>query len=481
MSIIQRPPHAAASGDPIPFAIDGVTHLFSLSSPTGTLDYPERVRTSWQHISTTDFVEWAEHPVAMEPGPVGAYDGGGIWTGSVVEHDGTYYLFYTGHHVGAANPQTICLATSTDLETFTRVDGNPLVPPPAQFDAVDWRDPYVFFNEEEGCWWMLIATRAAEGPAARRGVIALATSPDLLTWTVEADPLYAPGTTFCPECPELWPLDGRWYLVYSRFSERAGTIYRVAESPRGPFRVPADETLGGRRWYAAKSAPLDARSRSAFGWVHDFTTEGGRPRWLWGGDFTSPRVITADADGALAVRLHPAVEAAMQASGSPVEHRIDAVGGAGSAAPGEALATAAALDCVFETEGDPARFGLALAEDEEGDGWWITFDRASARVRLVREPQPLDDFWADLTGRGRAYREVDGPVVAEACFDTRLTRHRLLVLLSGEVLELYVDDRVALSHRIDRTRPLRPVAFVVDGGVRARVTPLRPEAHPLIG
>lgn len=475
MSIFHRPEHAAAAGDPIPFAIDGVTHLFYLSSPPGTLDYPERVRTSWQHVSTTDFTEWREHPPAVEPGPVGAYDGGGIWTGSVVEHDGTCYLFYTGHHVGAANPQTICLATSTDLETFTRVEGNPLVPPPAQFDPIDWRDPYVFFNDDEGLWWMLIATRSVTGPAARRGVIALATSPDLLTWTVEPDPLYAPGTTFCPECPELWPLDGRWYLVYSRFSESVGTLYRVADTPRGPFRVPADEMLGGRRWYAAKSAPLDAGSRSAFGWVHDFTTEGGRPRWLWGGDFTAPRVLTADAaaGGALAVRLHPAVEAGLQASGSPVEGRLDAVGGAAQAVLGEALAAASALDCTFETDGDPAQFGLALAEDADGDGWWITFDRTSGRVRLAREPRPLDDFWADLTGRGRAYREVDGPVVAEARYHTGLTRHRLLVLLSGEVLELYVDDRVALSHRIDRSRPLHPLAFVVDGGVRATVVPLR--------
>ena len=43
----------------------------------------------------------------------------------MVESDGTYYLFYTGHHVGAANPQTICLATSTDLVRFERHDATP--------------------------------------------------------------------------------------------------------------------------------------------------------------------------------------------------------------------------------------------------------------------------------------------------------------------------------------------------------------------
>ena len=60
MSPFRRPASSdtAAAGDPIPFRIGDETHLFYLSSPAGTQDYPERVRTTWQHARSTDLVEW---------------------------------------------------------------------------------------------------------------------------------------------------------------------------------------------------------------------------------------------------------------------------------------------------------------------------------------------------------------------------------------------------------------------------------------
>lgn len=136
---------------------------------------------------------------------------------------------------------------------FERCRQNPLLTPTGGYEPTDRRDPYVFYNEAEQRWWMLIAARLDKGPRWRRGCIVLATSEDLLDWSLEARPLYVPGTTYCPECPEMWTAGGRWYLVFSRFSEDVGTIYRLADSPRGPFRAPAHDGLGGRRWYAARS------------------------------------------------------------------------------------------------------------------------------------------------------------------------------------------------------------------------------------
>ena len=84
---------------------------------------------------------------------------------------------------------------------------------------------------------------------------------------------------------------------------------------------------------------------------------------------------------------------------------------------------------------------------------------------MALEPRPLDDFWADLTSRRQAYREVDGPVVAQAQINPDRDHHEVTVLLEGEVLEIYVDASSALSHRISRDLPLLPVAFTVDGEV----------------
>lgn len=472
MTVLRRPTNAAAVGDPIPFFKDGETHLFYLSSPPGTLDYPKRVRTTWQHAQTTDFREWKNVSQVLEPGGANAYDGGGIWTGSVVESHGSYYLFYTGHHVGAANPQTICVATSADLVRFERHARNPVITPIAGFEAIDWRDPYVFYNDAEQRWWMLIAARLDRGPQWRRGCLALATSRDLLDWAVEPNPLYVPGTTFCPECPEMWSAGGCWYLVFSRFSEDVGTIYRVADLPRGPFRVPVDDALGGRRWYAAKSAPQADGSRVFFGWVHDFVMEG-RPRWLWGGDFAAPRLVTPDANGELSVRLHPTVEA-MFGEGSATATTVEAIGGEAHAILSDVLPKTSLIRAEFTVTKSPAAFGLALAENEDLEGWFVTFDRNRRSVTLTREPRPLDDFWADLTGRAAGYRNVDGPIVAETLYASKSGANALTVLLDDEILEVYVDARRALTHRIARNAGLRAVAFAVDGRAEVNLRVSKP-------
>jgi beta-fructofuranosidase len=462
MSPFRRPTVAAAAGDPIPFAFGDETHLFYLSSPSGTEDYPERVRTSWQHAVSKDLVEWTELPTAVEPGPVGSYDGGGIWTGSVVEKAGTFYLFYTGHHVGAENPQTICLATSDDLVNFVKHPGNPLVLPVSGTEPVDWRDPYVFFNEQEQKWWMLIAARERDGAHWRRGCIMLATSSDLLDWTVEPEPFYSPGDTYCPECPELWELGGRWYLVYSRFSENVGTIYRVADNPRGPFRIPANEELGGRRWYASKSAPV-ADGRAFFGWIHDRVDGVDGSRWLWGGDFALPRIVSS-AGEALVVRPSTGAFTPWGSVLAQTSGMLGSIGGGAETTVFEEL-PASSLSTVTIQPGNSAIAGIDLLSDNQRAAWRISVNLASGGVQLSKEPRPLDDFWADLTGRAGDYREVDGPVLAFATIVPHPTQLVVSVVLDGELLEIYVNDEIALTQRIRYKGALDLGVFVLDGEI----------------
>lgn len=474
MTIFRRPAAATAAGDAIPFEHDGELHLFYLSSPNGTLDYPERVRTTWQHALSRDLVSWEELPPAVEPGEVGAYDGGGIWTGSVVEHDGTFYLFYTGHHVGAENPQTICLATSTDLVTFAKHEANPLVPPTPNCEPVDWRDPYVFWNADEGKWWMLIAARLNAGPYWRRGCIMLATSKDLVSWDVEPEPFYAPGTTYCPECPELWQAeDGRWHLVFSRFSEEVGTVSRVADSARGPYREPPRPDFGGRRWYAAKSAKNPTgQGRVFFGWVHDRVTDGGGTRWLWGGDFTVPRVVVPMADGSMSVTPVPIdVDVLATTTNSGL---LEGIGRSAHAEVSSALPSRCRIRASFSSLQTPSAVGISLVTDAQGAGWRLDVLAATGEVRLRREPTPLDDFWADLTGRAAENREVDGEFVARAHVTPLEASLEIELVLDGPLLEAYIGGESALTHRLDADNHYALDVFVVDGTASYTV-----EAAPL--
>lgn len=37
---------------------------------------------------------------------------------------------------------------------------NPVITPMIElYEKLDWRDPYVFYNEEDKCYWILISAR----------------------------------------------------------------------------------------------------------------------------------------------------------------------------------------------------------------------------------------------------------------------------------------------------------------------------------
>jgi len=484
--VFRRPAPDAPVGDAIPFAHDGEYHLFFLSAPSDD--------SSWLHWRTRDFSTWTELPVAVPADP----DEGAAWTGSVIEREGVFHLFYTGSLAGSETPQTVCRATSTDLVTFVRDTANPvLVPDLDTFEAGDWRDPYVFFNSHEHLYWMVVAARRTSGPRRRRGCLALATSPDLESWTLEPEPLYDPGTTYCPECPEIFAIGSTWYLVYSRFSENAATVYRVAGSPRGPWRTPPHDALDGRRWYAAKSLPVgDGTRRMGFGWIADRLgdTDGGA--WRWGGDFALPREIVEAEPGRLVVRLPdgvPEVGASVEVPdrvtlGRPgrTEHRFVDL-------DPSTVERGYVLDCVLRPAADTAEFGLLLRTDDELTGYAVTFDRGRGTVALAAWPQPVSPPWSETVasetvasdaGESKTAGsetlpglEVDGPRLVERPVPGDDAEIRCRLVVEGSLVELFVtdgtgdiggtgdgNDSIALSYRIYR-RTGHELGFYAGDGV----------------
>ena len=89
-------PHDGYVGDVIPFFYGGRYHIFYLKAPLE----PQRSGVAsllYAHLVSDDLRHWEELPNAIEPEP-GSPDADGTWTGSVIECDGTFYLFYTGYH-----------------------------------------------------------------------------------------------------------------------------------------------------------------------------------------------------------------------------------------------------------------------------------------------------------------------------------------------------------------------------------------------
>jgi beta-fructofuranosidase len=294
-------PEDGWAGDFIPFHWNGEYHLFYLKDRRDEERFGRGM--PWYHVGTRDFRSFIEYGEALPHGGMDEQDLY-VFTGSVFEADGRFHIFYTGHNPtdnGKPN-QAIMHAVSKDLVAWRKDPEFMVWADEGIYEADDWRDPFVFRNPETGEYWMLIAARVRDGPASRRGCTALAVSSDLADWEVR-EPFWAPGLYHTHECPDLFRWDGKWYLVYSTFTERFVTHYRMSKSLDGPWIAPRNDTFDGRAFYAAKTAG-DGRRRFAFGWNPTREGEKDSGSWQWGGSLVVHEVFRSQ-DGSLRVMPPP--------------------------------------------------------------------------------------------------------------------------------------------------------------------------------
>lgn len=253
-------------GDVIPWQEDGVFHLFYLHETRRT----PKAGMPWHRITTENLVDFAEEGEAIASRGSGA-DDTNIYTGSIVrDHDGVHHAFYTGQNPERCGSdglplQLVMHATSDDGMATWQRHADHTFGATAGYETADWRDPFVFRDEERGLWRMLITARHIDGPARRRGVVAQCTSHDLVTWE-PTTPFWDPRRGVAHECPEVFQWGDWWYLVASEFSDSFTTRYRMSRSLDGPWIAPEHDTLDGRAFYAAKSAARGDR-RLFFGWI----------------------------------------------------------------------------------------------------------------------------------------------------------------------------------------------------------------------
>ena len=434
MQVFYRPADGYV-GDVIPFYWQGQYHAFYLKAPLP----PRREGangTPYAHVVSHDLVHWEEWPLAIEPGPAGAPDEVSCFTGSVIEREGMFHLFYTGYP-GPDKPQTVCRATSRDLRGWRKDPNNPIIEADSRwYEAIDWRDPFPFWNDDAGEYWMLLAAREKDGPDNRRGCIALVTSPDLEQWTVQP-PFWSPRLYYTHECPDLFRWGDQWVLVYSTFSERHVTHFRVSDSLAGPWRAPLNDTFDGRAFYAAKTAS-DGQRRFVFGWDPTREGETDSGRWQWGGS-----MVVHELNQDLTVRPVPAqiehFSSVEQVAFEPVmgQWQTDTIGYSAVATDHFAAARLgelrdkALLSCTIDCVEQTRACGLLLRIDETLEHYYqLRWEPGQNRLVFDRWPRPGDEPFM-----------LERPLAAS----TRLT---LRVFVEGSVIVAYANEQVALSCRM---------------------------------
>ncbi len=297
-SPIHYRPERGILADTIPFYWKGEYHIFYLLAGSGG--------TPWAHIVSKDLIHWKELPIALRPGERDEPDGESAFTGSVIERNGTFHIFYTGWNPRLKIREQVMHATSPDLITWTKHPEDTFTADGVHYpltNGPDFRDPFVFWNKEKRAYWMLVCARDIKTGAP---VIGVAVSPDLEKWEQIA-PLTTGQVARPPivhdamECPDLFRIKDAWYLIFSPSQILSSTAYRYTKNLAGPWLDPQPAAIDTPILYAAKRM-FDGKRHILHGWVRDLDGDEDGGSFRWGGTLSIPREVYAGPAGQMLFR-----------------------------------------------------------------------------------------------------------------------------------------------------------------------------------
>lgn len=395
----------------------GQYHLFYQHNPSGAA----WGNMTWGHAVSSNLVDWRDLPHALYPDA--EYDREGVFSGCCVVADGLPTIVYTG-----VQPEVQCVATSKDMVSWVKSPANPVIPgPPAGLEVTGFRDPYVW---KEGKEWRAVVGSGIKG---RGGAILLYRSEDLRAWDFAGPALTLDlrlGDMW--ECPNLFPLGGKWVLIISTLGR---AHYFVGDFADDRFVPESDGPLdSGGALYAPQVFPDGKGRRILFGWLWE--QRAGAETHGWQGVQSLPRVLTLGKDGSLAYAPAGEVEKLRGAKTRVLRPRL--------AADDDVVLPGISGDCLeiqAEFGVKEGRCGLVVRRSPDGlEGTRIVYDAAASTLSVDRSRSSTD------SGAVRDVRSA--PLVLREGEPLRLR-----VFVDRSVLEVFANGRVALTSRIYPQKP----------------------------
>lgn len=239
---------------------------------------PDSTRTRFEadslgHAVSYNLLDWEELPSAISPAQTGKPGDLTSWTGSTIEHNGKYYMYYTiRSSADKAKIQMIGLAVSDDLLNWEKFEGNPVLTPDSRWyntvdntsinDLVDCRDLMVVKHDKKPGYFGVYATRIPTEELPEGSVFAGAYTEDMVNWE-QTPPVFRSDKDLYSivEMPDLFEFEGKWYLTFledTAYGNReilgdmfltCGTVYAVSDNVEGPYIEPEDNILIGSMGY----------------------------------------------------------------------------------------------------------------------------------------------------------------------------------------------------------------------------------------
>ena len=262
----------------------------------------------WGHAVSSDLLNWEQLPVMLYPDE--PFDCHGVYSGSALVEGTEMYLYYTGNvkhpgdydYIKQGRGHNVCLAVSHDGRTAASKQCLMYNKDYPSELTCHVRDPKVFTYE--GRYYMVLGARTVED----KGEVLVMESTDKLHWS-HINTLTTPEPFgYMWECPDLFCIDGQWYLAVSPQGIQCQNIYGC-----GYFAVYGDwrgeYTLGefhemdaGFDYYAPQSFVDDTGRRIQIGWMGMPDADYGNAPTVahgWQHCMTVPRVLTNGGNGTL--------------------------------------------------------------------------------------------------------------------------------------------------------------------------------------
>lgn len=441
-------------GDVMPFYDDGVWNIYHLQNSTGTLSI---FYHPISRLTTTDFVNYTDCGIAIDYEEEVNSPDAAIGTGSFIKDaDGNYHCFYTGHNdngqeEGLLYNEVIRHAVSYDNQKTWVKDEN--------FRLYgyenDFRDPYVYYDSDDECYYMLVTTRHY-GYGVIKQYAAETLSASAEEWRDMGIFFTNDDGDYNMECPSYVEWNGFYYLAYSEQGDNRVTHYRYKTSKDGEWQKFERDSIDATGFYAGR-LEKGGDELYAFAWCANLSG-GSTGDFDWGGNLVVHKLEQLSS-GELCAVMVPAVK---QAFSSPITYRLCDGGKLEDLSfDGESFSAV----CLEKLGRHVTRMHFTFTVENYGGDFGITFSIDGAyNNRLGQSLVAFDMKNSSLSCYNGVTSVIRyGSALASVPFSFKAGRqYGVDIVVDGEILTVYLDETVCVTARFtDMVR--RNFAFYSNG------------------
>jgi len=406
---------------------------------------------AWAHISSHDLVHWRFHPTALKPGedtPERAIYSGNMF----LDKNSVPTIMYQGLGAG----QCIAKSTGDDvLDNWERHKANPVIPyPEVAAKSVD-ADYRLFLNElpdygsidvwDPHCWLEDDTYYAISGDNGTwPGESGLYRSQNLEDWETVGPFFHHDEVEGTLDCPDFFKLGDKYVLLFLR----NGLEYVIGDWKNEQFYP---EKKGTMTWnlgvgYAPESLVDDQGRRIMWAALNDSRTQWGNldeflPRHGWMGTLSLPRVLSLDDKNNLLMEPIDELKSLRHSHIQLEEFALNDETRLIEGVEGNTME----LEIIIEPQ-TAEEIGIkVLASNDGSEETIIRFMPEQGRVEVDLHKTTLDEELME--------NFYDDEKVQKADLDLEEGEDLVLrIFMDRSVLEVFINKKLCLTHRVYPTR-----------------------------